>query len=141
MTTYVDYTYYHETYSGTKFSSETDEFKNLAIEASAIVDYLTHGTMTKIGIPTGLEDNVKLATCKAIDTVKTVRDAAQEASDSETTGPISSESNDGYSVSYATTQVRKAGETDDAYERRLVRSAIQPYLVNTGLLFAGVYGP
>lgn len=80
------YKFYIETYGG---EMEEGAFDKVILKASAFINYLTAGRA-------GDTDDVKLATCAVSDIYNISNDMQQTA------GIIASETNDGYSVSYAT---------------------------------------
>lgn len=80
------YKFYIETYGG---EMEEGAFDKVIVKASAFINYITAGRA-------GDTDDVKLATCAVADVYNISKDIQQ------TGGIIASETNDGYSVSYAT---------------------------------------
>lgn len=85
---YADYAYYKNTYKGTL--SEAD-FERLSERASEYIDNRTDYFLQEKGIPPKLADRVKRACCALADAHYT----------NENGGGKSSESVDGYSVTYA----------------------------------------
>lgn len=81
---YVDYSYYKYAFGGIAISSP-EAFLNPELRAAAFVDKITFGRITEI------TDDIKNAVCAASEIF--ARYAGREG--------ISSENNDGYSVSYA----------------------------------------
>lgn len=109
MAAYADYYFYITEYNGTVVSKE--EFPSLAAKASALIDRITFGRAT------GDVWGVKMAVCAAVDTL--YRPGG---------GVISSENNDGYSVTYASGS--QSGQERAAI--RAVRSFLPPELTNRG---------
>lgn len=109
MAAYADYDFYTKEYGGLAVSKE--EFMPLAARASAMVDKMTFGRATEG------DWRVKMAVCAAADTL--YRPGG---------GVISSENNDGYSVTYASGS--QSGQERAAI--RAVRSFLPPELTNRG---------
>lgn len=109
MAVYADFDFYTTEYKGTVVSEE--EFPSLAAKASALIDRITFGRATD-GIW-----GVKMAVCAAVDTL--YRPGG---------GVISSENNDGYSVTYASGS--QSGQEKAAI--RAARSFLPPELTNRG---------
>lgn len=120
MTAYADYAFYSGEYLGRVITSEKD-FAYYALRASEIIDSKTFGRIDEI------TPAVKMACCAAADELYSDASAKAKAA-----GGISSESVDGYSVSYRAynTEVEKAAE-------KRVNAAIKRYLGGTGLMFRG----
>lgn len=114
---YATYEYYKENYMGTTLSME--EFNRNAKWASALVDQMTFGRVAELET---IPDCVMDAICGAAES----RASYLKKSELE----LKSESNDGYSVSYA-----DAGSETDFMSS--VRKDIRIYLANTGLLYRG----
>lgn len=118
---YATYEYYTAAYGGTALTEQ--EFPKYAKRASAEIDHVTFGRLSKLSdgeIPAAVRD----AMC----------DVAEQLHHFDTTaegGSITSESNDGYSVSY-----RDTG--GNAAQQREVRATIRTYLAVTGLMYRGV---
>lgn len=108
-----DYSFYVTEYHGALSEAE---FSRQAVPALAYLDMLTLGRINRPS-PEHVQHKVKLALCAVVDV-----QAQQEA------GEITSESNDGISVTYA-----KRDGTDG--QRRFNAAAL--YLANTGLLYRG----
>lgn len=83
MERYVDYSYYTQEFKGTVFESAAD-FDGAELRAQAFIDAITFGRAKPE------QDGVKDAVCAAAESLY----CAQKA------GNISSESNDGYSVTF-----------------------------------------
>lgn len=118
---YVAYEYYAESYKGEKLTE--DIFPRYAKWASALVDQMTFGRLKDLPeIPDCVRDAICCAAEKRFSFVaKADRD-------------LKSESNDGYSVSYA-----DAGEEGSLVES--IKEDIRIYLSGTGLLFRGTRKP
>ncbi len=120
MTAYADYAFYSGEYLGRVITSEKD-FAYYALRASEIIDSKTFGRIDEI------TPAVKMACCAAADELYSDASAKAKAA-----GGISSESVDGYSVSYRAYDA----EAEKAAEKR-VNAAIKRYLGGTGLMFRG----
>lgn len=120
MTAYADYAFYTSEYLGRVITSEKD-FAYYALRASEIIDSKTFGRIDEI------TPAVKMACCAAADELYSDASARAKAA-----GGISSESVDGYSVSYRAYNT----EAEKAAEKR-VNAAIKRYLGGTGLMFRG----
>ena len=120
MTAYADYAFYTSEYLGRAITSEKD-FAYYALRASEIIDSKTFGRIDEI------TPAVKMACCAAADELYSDASARAKAA-----GGISSESVDGYSVSYRAYNT----EAEKAAEKR-VNAAIKRYLGGTGLMFRG----
>jgi hypothetical protein len=120
MTAYADYAFYAETYLGRTIPNEKD-FAYYALRASEIIDSKTFGRIDEI------TPAVKMACCAAADELYSDASARAKAA-----GGISSESVDGYSVSYRAYNA----ESEKAAEKR-VNAAIKRYLGSTGLMYRG----
>ena len=120
MTAYANYAFYSGEYLGRVITSEKD-FAYYALRASEIIDSKTFGRIGEI------TPAVKMACCAAADELYSDASAKAKAA-----GGISSESVDGYSVSYRAYNT----EAEKAAEKR-VNAAIKRYLGGTGLMFRG----
>ena len=120
----VDYSYYRDSFGGTKVLQE--DFLKYAKQAEVYIRYLTTGKSDGSGM-----DAVKDAICAVCDVY--ALDAAQTQADGGRAK--SSENNDGYSVSYVTEGV--AGQTREDVLRKKAYQAAYPYLAFTGLLYRG----
>lgn len=120
MTAYADYAFYSGEYLGRVITSEKD-FAYYALRASEVIDSKTFGRINEI------TPAVKMACCAAADELYSDASAKAKAA-----GGISSESVDGYSVSYRAYNT----EAEKAAEKR-VNAAIKRYLGGTGLMFRG----
>lgn len=120
----VDYSYYRDSFGGTKVPQE--DFLKYVKQAEAYIGYLTAGKSDDSGMGA-----VKDAVCAVCDVY--ALDAAQAQADGGR--EKSSENNDGYSVSYVTEGV--AGQTRGEVLRKKAYQAAYPYLAFTGLLYRG----
>ena len=120
MTAYADYAFYTDKYLGRIIPNDND-FAYYALRASEIIDSKTFGRINEI------TPAVQLACCAAADELYSDASAKAKAASG-----VSSESVDGYSVSYRAYNT----ETEKAAEKR-VNAAIKRYLGSTGLMFRG----
>ena len=120
MTAYADYDFYTDKYLGRIIPNEND-FAYYALRASEIIDNKTFGRINEI------TPAVQLACCAAADELYSDASAKVKAASG-----VSSESVDGYSVSYRAYNT----EAEKAAEKR-VNAAIKRYLGSTGLMFRG----
>lgn len=118
---YADFTYYRDEYCGVKITVEK-EFNRYARRASAIVDQVTYGRLTSIAND-DIPEEVYEATCALVDKLYDLENSVGST--------LTSESNDGYSVSF-----RDTG--DDQKQRKELYATIRTYLDNTGLLYRGI---
>lgn len=119
MTAYATYEYYVSSYGG---DLSSDAFSKQIGKASAFISYLTMGRST------GETDAEQMAACA-------VADVYAASAGRLTSGGISSENNDGYSVTYADAV---NGEAIEETVNRRAAAAARMYLANTGLLYRGV---
>lgn len=115
---YVDYEFYKNEYLGTSITSK-ESFDKALIEATAFIDRITFHRIQRLE---SIPNCVKLAVCAV--TEKMYAFSKKEERD------ISSESNDGYSVSYKDSGSRKDMEAD-------ALNIAKMYLSGTGLLYRG----
>lgn len=121
MSNYVNYEFYAESYYG-KLGEE--EFGQVVIKATAYVRRITFGRADSCSD----DEEVKLATCAVCDVI-----AADENFRKKHQGRnITSENNDGYSVSFV--QEQNAGETAEEILNRKAYKAAEMFLIPTGLL-------
>lgn len=120
MTAYADYAFYTDKYLGRIIPNEND-FAYYALRASEIIDNKTFGRINEI------TPAVQLACCAAADELYSDASAKAKAASG-----VSSESVDGYSVSYRAYNA----ESEKTAEKR-VNAAIKRYLGGTGLMFRG----
>ena len=124
MTVYADYTYYTTEYLAGKSAAVTAaDFPYYAKQASAVIDQYTYGNVNAESIP----EEVKNCCCELVE-------QSYKADTSESAGKagISSESVQGWSVSYESSEARKTA-TQNAQ-----KDVIRKWLYNTGLLYSGV---
>ena len=118
---YADYEFYTSEFKGAKLSEE--EFKAHAERASALLDGYTFGRITDDIFITSpkIGRKIRLACCALCEDMQFVADG----------GGISSESVDGYQVSYAT------GVSKSRSEMRRYSDTVKVYLAASGLLYRG----
>lgn len=116
---YVTYEYYQNDYGGTTITA--DRFQVCTAWASRLVDRITFGRVAKLS-DAERPDFVRDAVCAAADIYSSGMDAAERA--------VQSESNDGYSVTYANAKEISSVSRD-------ARSAAMMYLANSGLAYRG----
>lgn len=114
---YVDYRYYRDTFHGSAMTEA--EFPNAEIEAEAFVNAVTFGRLRRLD---KIPDCVKDAICSAAD----VMGEYSKGMESD----ISSESNDGYSVTY------KAALKSEECEKSM-KAKVKRHLSGTGLMYGG----
>lgn len=114
---YVDYQYYRDTFHGSAMTEA--EFPNAEIEAEAFVNAITFGRLRRLD---KVPDCVKDAICSAAD----IMGEYSKGMESD----ISSESNDGYSVTYKATL--KSEECEKSMKAKVKR-----HLSGTGLMYGG----
>jgi hypothetical protein len=122
-TAYVDYDYYTDTYLGTDIAE--DDFDQLALRASAVIDQITFnraGPVVTAGTDTDTIDLIQMAACA-------VAEELQTQSSESANGVIQSESVGRHSVTYAQGSVQS--------KRMRQSEAAQLYLGSTGLMFRG----
>ena len=124
MTVYADYTYYTTEYlAGKSAAVAAADFPYYAKQASAVIDQYTYGNVNAESVP----EEVKNCCCELVE-------QSYKADTSESAGKagISSESVQGWSVSYESSEARKTA-TQNAQ-----KDVIRKWLYNTGLLYSGV---
>ena len=114
---YVDYQYYRDTFHGSAMTEA--EFPNAEIEAEAFVNAVTFGRLRRLD---KIPDCVKDAICSAAD----VMGEYSKGMESD----ISSESNDGYAVTY------KAALKSEECEKSM-KAKVKRHLSGTGLMYGG----
>lgn len=124
---YVDYTYYTNTYHGTKIKGQ--DWPRIAAQAETFVDNLTYD---RLHHGWAVTDSVKMACCAVAEEIFSQQSAKSAAASAS---GIRSENNDGYSVSYADYGIiRQANQ-----ERRL--EAAEVFLpASDPIRYAGLYG-
>lgn len=120
---YAEYDFYQNTYLGERITDE-DTFNRLALRASERLDYFTFGRIDQ----TDVSDSVRLAVCAMADILfwEEKRKNAHEGRE------LASESNDGYSVSYA------GASNIEGLDNRQLYQAAYVYLSQSGLMDFGV---
>ena len=121
---YADYEFYTETYLGNVIP-DAEGFKRPERDASERLDYFTFGRIAEA------DDRVRLAVCKMADILYLDAKRKVEHGGRE----VSSENNDGYSISYAgiNEQERKKLVEKELYDAAYV------CLSRTGLMEWGAY--
>lgn len=113
----VSFEFYQEVYHGS--IADDKNFDNAELESEAFIDMITFGRIRRME---EIPDCVKFAICS-------VTDAMVKFSESRKNN-VASESNDGYSVTYA------SGVTDADCNREM-QSRARRWLANTGLMYRG----
>lgn len=127
---YADFAYYTGTYYGTSIPEE--KFPYHARQASMLINALTFGRTAAVAASL-LPDAVKDATCRAAELYAEYEARKSNAAAATRNGLVKSETNDGYSVSYADYDASaEKAEAEDTIGREL---AI--YLASTGLMYRG----
>jgi hypothetical protein len=114
---YADYAYYTKNYLGTEITA--GKFGPNMLAASALIDQLTFGRIHRLDT---VPESVKRAACAAAECLYQNEVRAERE--------ITSESNDGYSVTYST-----GGTQKDATANAVAK--IRSFLASTGLLYRG----
>lgn len=114
---YADYAYYAKNYLGTEITA--DKFGPNMLVASALIDQLTFGRIHRLDT---VPESVKRAACAAAECLYQNEVRAERE--------ITSDSNDGYSVTYST-----GGTQKDATANAVAK--IRSFLASTGLLYRG----
>lgn len=121
---YADYTYYTDTFCGTKITTEA-EYNHLAIYADAFLD---NATMHNIDTTKPYMDKVKTAECALCEQMQTeIKQNDGEAS------IVASESVGNHSVTYAV-----QAKTSEDYTRSNY-ALVRMLLSGTGLLYGGMH--
>jgi hypothetical protein len=124
VTVYADYNYYTTEYLAGKSAAVTAaDFPYYAKQASAVIDQYTFGNINADAVP----DEVKMCCCELAE-----QSNAADTSESAQKAGISSESVQGWSQSYESTDARKTAI------RNAQKDCIRKWLSNTGLLYSGV---
>lgn len=124
MTTYADFTYYTNTYAGSRVR-EVD-FPGLALRASAWVDRLTFNRAAAVitaNTDAAAVEGIKNAVCAVAEALMTV---------AEDGDGVQSESVGNMSRSYSSASLRAQPTVLQ------LREAARPYLSGTGLMFPGL---
>lgn len=122
---YAEYTFYQTEYLGDRITDEST-FNRLALRASERLDYFTFGKIDGEDV----SDSARLAVCSMAD-ILFWEEKRKNAHDGR---ELASESNDGYSVSFASaSETERQGLTD-----RQLYQAAYVYLSQSGLMDFGV---
>lgn len=127
---YADFTFYQETYKGSKFTSGT-EFAEHALRAEEILDEMTWDKIPNMDaqfMTEAMAAKIRKAVCAMAEVSKQCNPMYTEAGSA---AGKSSESNDGYSVSF-----QDPGTIAATYRSRSEEAA-RRYLGTTGLLYRG----
>lgn len=114
---YVDFNFYRNVYHGTQIKA--DDFLNAEMQAEAFVDGITFGRIRKLE---EIPDCVKKAICSAAEEMDRFISGKKNQ--------IKSESNDGYSVTYADAMSENSC-------RNAMKSDVRRWLAGTGLMYKG----
>lgn len=124
MTVYADYNYYTTEYLAGKSAAVTAaDFPYYARQASTLIDQYTHGNIDAENVP----EQVQYCCCELAEQIY-----ATDTSEASQKDGISSESVQGWSQSYESSETRKTAL------RSSQRECIYKWLSNTGLLYSGV---
>lgn len=129
MAAYADYTYYTDTFGGSLIP-EVD-FNRSVMTAGLYIDQFTYGNITD-----GNKGDIKGLQDCACDMAESVYKMLYSSAAASGGGEKKSETIDGYSVSYVTSQ--KDGEDIRTALSRNLYAIATLYLSGSGLLFAGV---
>ena len=124
MTVYADYNYYTTEYLAGKSAAVTAaDFPYYARQASTLIDQYTHGNIAAENVP----EQVQYCCCELAEQMY-----AADTSEASQKEGISSESVQGWSQSYESSETRKTAL------RSSQRECIYKWLSNTGLLYSGI---
>lgn len=124
MTVYADYNYYTSEYLMGKSAAVTAaDFPYYAKQASAVIDQYTFGNINAEAVP----DEVKMCCCDLVE-----HSYKNDTSESTQKAGILSESVQGWSQSYESSEARKTATQNTQ------KDVIRKWLYNTGLLYSGV---
>lgn len=124
MTVYAEYNFYTSEYLAGKSAAVTAaDFPYYARQASTLIDQYTHGNIDAENVP----DQVRYCCCELAEQMY-----AADTSEASQKDGISSESVQGWSQSYESSEMRKTAL------RSSQRECIYKWLSNTGLLYSGV---
>lgn len=124
MTVYADYNFYTNEYLAGKSAAVTAaDFTFYARQASAVIDRYTHGNINADSVP----EQVQYCCCELAELIHTA-----DTSEAAKKAGISSESVQGWSQSYESSDARKTALKSSQ------RECIYKWLANTGLLYSGV---
>lgn len=127
---YADFAYYTGTYYGSSISEE--KFPYYARQASMLINALTFGRTAAVAASL-LPDAVKDATCRAAELYAEYEARKSSAAEATRNGLVKSETNDGYSVSYADYDA----SADKASTEETIEGELVVYLAHTGLMYRG----
>lgn len=122
MKNYADESNYSDYLSGKK-AVITTAFAYYARQATSLINRYTHGNITGDNIP----DEVKMCCCELAELI-----CSSEASEAAKKQGIASESVQGWSQSYESSEARETAL------RNAQKECIYKWLSNTGLLYSGV---
>ena len=128
---YIDFEYYSGTFGGTKIPE--DGFAAYARKASLKMDTFTFGRLQRWGAA-DLPDSVFDACCAIAEVMYEYDEKQSAIAEATGGGVLKSENNDGYSVSFATTD--RVADTKSINSE--VGGIVETYLGHSGLLFRGV---
>lgn len=131
MEPFADYTFYKDEYGGTKVSEA--DFTALAKRASREVQNGTNRRAQRWLDKNKGVDEIRFCTCAIIDFMH----AADEKDAELGVNPVQSESNDGFSVTYANAETTSSTTGMAAYNSG-ISNLIVRNLASTGILFGGV---
>lgn len=124
MTVYADNNFYTDEYLAGKSAAVTAaDFPYYARQASAVIDRYTHGNIDSADVP----EQVKYCCCELAEII-----SKSDSSKASKKDGISSESVQGWSQSYESSESRKNAL------RSSQKECIYKWLSNTGLLYSGV---
>ena len=124
MTTYADYTFYSVHYLvGRTAAMKESAFPYYAMQASSEIDRSTFGNINPNNIP----EKVRLCCCELAEIIY-----AYDVSQAKQKHGLASESVQGWSQSYESTEARQKALQCD------MRNTVYKWLIGTGLLFSGV---
>ena len=124
MTVYADYNFYTNEYLAGKSAAVTAaDFTFYARQASAVIDRYAHGNINADCVP----EQVQYCCCELAEQIHTA-----DTSEAANKAGIASESVQGWSQSYESSESRKNAL------RSSQKECIYKWLSNTGLLYSGV---
>ena len=124
MTVYADYNFYTTDYLAGKSAAVAEsDFQYYARKASSEINNYTHGNIKADNIP----DEVRYCCCEIAEAM-----CSSDTSEAAKKAGVSSESVQGWSQSYESSEAQKTAL------RGSIRECIYRWLSNTGLLYSGV---
>lgn len=124
MTVYADYKFYTDEYLAGKSASVTEaDFTYYARSSSKTIDTYTFGNINPDNVP----EEVRMCCCELTEMLYKI-----DTSQAENKQGVASESVQGWSQSYESTQARQEAA------RSAQRDIIRKWLSGTGLLYSGV---